>query len=181
VAAQVHLCRLSDDLLAFAKLGSGTLALDCGPVSVRDICRATEQLTEPQLAERALHFSSRCADGALFVLADASKVQQILLNLVANAMKFTAGGGTISLEATADAAFVSVAVRDTGVGIPADKLAAIFEPFVQLEKYPQSRSGVGLGLSISRELARAMHGDLTVTSEVGEGSTFTLLLPRLAD
>jgi signal transduction histidine kinase len=106
-------------------------------------------------------------------------MEQILLNLVSNAIKFTAPGGeiTIDVEAADD---VCVHVRDTGVGIPADHLSRIFEPFVQVDarRTGDGDRGVGLGLAISRELARAMGGELTAESEPGVGSRFTLRLRR---
>jgi signal transduction histidine kinase len=113
-------------------------------------------------------------------LADRPKVEQILLNLLSNAMKFTEAKGSIIVscrwQGRADVAFV---VRDTGVGIPAEQLEAIFEPFVQVGRSLSSRQeGTGLGLAISRDLARGMAGDITVTSTVGEGSEFVVTLPR---
>ena len=112
-------------------------------------------------------------------VADAEKLRQLVLNLVTNAIKFTPAGGEVELFCSCDAKNVYVTVRDTGVGIPADKLQDVFKPFVQLAAARgTSRDGVGLGLAISRELARRMGGTLTVASTLGEGSTFTLTLPR---
>jgi signal transduction histidine kinase len=106
---------------------------------------------------------------------------QILTNLLTNAVKFTEAG-SITLEWSAGDRAVALDVRDTGRGIPPDKLASVFDPFVQAGKSAEERQqGVGLGLAISRELSRAMGGDLTVESVVGRGSTFTLRLPRAAD
>ncbi|MFL5609836.1 MAG: ATP-binding protein, partial [Gemmatimonadaceae bacterium] len=103
----------------------------------------------------------------------------IILNLLSNAIKFTPSSGSVTVECRASDRTASIAVVDTGTGIPADKLEAIFEPFVQLGRSLSSaHQGVGLGLAISRDLARAMNGDLTVTSSQGVGSTFTLSLPR---
>jgi signal transduction histidine kinase len=111
--------------------------------------------------------------------ADREKVDQVLLNLLSNAVKFTAGGGTVT---TAGARLpdgrVALAVADTGRGIPADQLARVFEPFVQVDqRLTRDAEGTGLGLAISRELARGMGGDLTAESIPGVGSTFTLTLP----
>jgi len=119
------------------------------------------------------------------VRADEDRVKQILSNLLTNAVKFTDEGGRIVVACDVpDPArtMVRVRVHDSGRGIPGDKLAAIFEPFVQVDRHltRDSQQGVGLGLAISRDLARAMGGELTVTSTVGEGSTFALLLPRAA-
>lgn len=111
--------------------------------------------------------------------ADRLKVEQIVLNVVSNAVKFTPEGGriTLSCRATDDAALI--VIRDTGPGIPADQRNAIFEPFVQLGRsLTSAHEGTGLGLAISRDLARAMDGDVAVESTLGEGSTFTLRLPR---
>ena len=138
-------------------------------------------IVEPQVAARGLTLRTSCPPD-LVVRADREKIDQILVNLVGNAIKFTNGGGSVAIECRADAASVRTDVRDTGVGIPADQLDAIFVPFVQLEAsgHRGDDRGVGLGLAIGRQLARAMRGDVTVESVVGRGSTFTLRLPRAA-
>ena len=111
-------------------------------------------------------------------MADREKVQQILINLLTNAVKFTPTGGTIRVAGRQAGDHVELQVRDSGIGIPGDKLASIFEPFVQVEmEHAKRREGSGLGLAISRDLARGMGGNLTVTSEINVGSTFTLSLP----
>jgi len=98
---------------------------------------------------------------------------------LSNAVKFTSAGGKVRVSCKADEGVALITVSDTGVGIPTDKLKSIFEPFVQLGRSLSSaHEGTGLGLAISRDLARAMKGDLTVTSVVGQGSTFTIRLPR---
>ena len=177
--AQAHLLGLIDDVLAFAKLESGKLPLELGAVAVRDVCATVETLTEPQLAEKRIRYRCANVDPSLLVVADADKVLQILINLVTNAMKFTPADGEIALSAEADGDVVRMTVTDTGRGVPADKLEAIFEPFVQVERRLRGTSeGVGLGLSISRELARAMGGDLRVRSTFGAGAAFMLTLPR---
>jgi signal transduction histidine kinase len=120
----------------------------------------------------------RCAE-TLVAEADRAKVEQILLNLLSNAVKFTAERGEIELTCGMNGQRVSIGVRDTGIGIPADQIEAIFAPFVQVGRTLASpKEGTGLGLAISRDLARAMHGDLTVESREGIGSTFVLSLPR---
>jgi len=113
------------------------------------------------------------------VHADRERLEQILLNLLSNAAKFTAQGGRVTVTAEADDASVRVRVADSGRGIAPDQLEAIFEPFVQVERgLTRSAEGIGLGLAISRELAHAMGGSLAVESTLGQGSTFTLTLPR---
>jgi signal transduction histidine kinase len=124
-----------------------------------------------------------CPPG-LAAVADREKLRQIALNLLSNAIRCTPAGGAVTLEAEADGDAVAVRVRDTGIGIPAERQAEIFEPFVQLDRsLTQTRDGVGLGLAISRDLARGMGGELSVCSRPGEGATFTLRLPsgRTAD
>jgi signal transduction histidine kinase len=107
------------------------------------------------------------------------KVQQVVLNLLTNAVKFTGRGGLIEVGVTVTDEKATINVSDTGIGIPADKLEAIFDPFVQVDaNYTRTRDGVGLGLAISRDLARGMGGDLTIVSTHGEGSTFSLSIPR---
>ena len=108
------------------------------------------------------------------------RVTQVLLNLLANALKFTEPGGAVTLACAARGDVVALTVRDTGRGIPPEKHERIFEPFVQVEGgLTRSHDGTGLGLAISRSLARAMGGELTVTSAVGRGAAFELTLPRV--
>jgi signal transduction histidine kinase len=116
----------------------------------------------------------------LILRGDPERVRQIVLNLVSNAVKFTDAGGTIDIETEGDAERVRIHVRDTGRGIPADKLEVIFDPFVQLDRQrsAESQQGVGLGLAISRDLALAMGGELVARSVEGVGSDFVLALPR---
>jgi signal transduction histidine kinase len=110
---------------------------------------------------------------------DPDKVRQILINLLSNAIKFTPNGGHIALECKEDDKRIYISVIDDGTGIPADKIDAIFEPFVQVNRdYASRHEGTGLGLAISRDLARRMGGDLTVESRLNKGSRFTLTLPR---
>jgi signal transduction histidine kinase len=133
----------------------------------------------PQAQQKELHLVSPAVPADVCALAADDRTRQILLNLFANALKFTPAGGTIALGVTTSASDVAIAVSDTGIGVPATHLERIFEPFVQAERALRTKDqGVGLGLAISRQLARAMGGDLRVVSEVGKGSTFTLTLPR---
>jgi signal transduction histidine kinase len=113
------------------------------------------------------------------VVGDQEKIEQVVLNLLTNASKFTPEGGRIELSCSRRPGAVDISVSDTGRGIDQDKLEAIFDPFVQVDRKSNesSQQGVGLGLAISRELARAMGGDLTVESSIGVGSTFTFTLP----
>jgi signal transduction histidine kinase len=138
-----------------------------------------EALVSPQLQAKHLRFALDNCDPDLAVRGDADKIRQILVNLMSNAVKFTAPGGSVDVTCDADASHARIRVRDTGIGIPSDKLELIFEPFVQLDRsLTSTQEGSGLGLAISRDLARAMEGDLVVESAVGGGSTFVLVLRR---
>ena len=177
--SQRHLLGLIDQVLEHARVGTATVSYHLTDVVVTRALDAAEGLVLPQLRARGLSFLVDPCDPSLTVRADAERVQQILLNLLTNAIKFTDAGGTIRIVCTANATQVAFAVTDTGVGIAADQRTTIFEPFVQVDAtLTRTRSGVGLGLAISRDLARAMGGDVTVASDVGVGSTFTLTLPR---
>jgi len=177
--SQRHLLALVNDVLNFARLDTGYLEYEISAVPLAETLSEVEALVAPQLQAKGLSYELSLPTRSLTVLADRDKLQQIVVNLLSNALKFTAPGGRIGVAcATSDSA-VAITVSDTGRGIPADKLEVIFEPFVQVERaLTRETEGSGLGLAISRSLARAMRGDLTVTSELGTGSTFTLTLPR---
>ena len=177
--SQRHLLGLINDLMNFAKLETGHVELEFSNVPVNEMLAVLDALTEPQVAAKSIKYLHGRCDPALTVWADREKTHQILINLVSNAVKFTKPGGNITIECGADGETVYFHVKDTGEGIPAEKLASIFEPFVQVKTgFTREHEGVGLGLAISRDLARMMHGDLTVQSTMGVGSRFTLELPR---
>ncbi|GLC23941.1 GAF domain-containing sensor histidine kinase [Roseisolibacter agri] len=179
--SQRHLLGLINELLTFARLESGALRYDIVDVLASDVVGAVEGLIAPQARARALTLDVRAAPAALTVRADPERLRQVLLNLLSNAVKFTEPGGGVALSCEARGGEAAFAVRDTGIGIPADQLERIFEPFVQVRGgLTRPHDGTGLGLSISREMARAMGGDLCAESRVGVGSTFTITLP-LAD
>ncbi|CAN5893080.1 hypothetical protein BH11GEM1_BH11GEM1_05150 [soil metagenome] len=118
-------------------------------------------------------------DPALAVSVDHEKTRQILLNLLSNSVKFTPPGGRIDVRSEVTGDSVLIHVSDTGIGIPAERMESVFEPFVQVHgTLKDPTGGVGLGLAISRDLARRMGGELTVRSTDAMGSTFTLRLPR---
>jgi signal transduction histidine kinase len=171
-ASQRHLLGLINEVLNYAKLETGAVHYDVGDVGVRAVLAAAEALVAPQARAKGLHLEVSSCDEALTVRADPEKLLQILANLLSNAVKFTEAGGLVRLWCGVQDSAVLFRVSDSGIGVPADKLGAIFEPFVQV------RSDLTrLGLAISRDLARAMAGDLAVESTVGEGSVFTLTLP----
>jgi signal transduction histidine kinase len=185
--AQRHLLGLINDVLNYARLESGRVEYDLRPVAVRDVVADVLPLIEPQLATKGLALEVLLPDAEppLLVRADAEKLRQVLLNLLSNAVKFTDAGGRVVVEltergdGTAPADLVFLRVSDTGIGIPADQLETVFEPFVQVGRsYAQESGGTGLGLAISRDLARGMGGDLRARSVVGRGSSFTVALRR---
>ena len=179
--SQRHLLRLINDVLNLARIEAGRVDYNFEDVYLRDVVDAVLPMVEPQYAARKLELIVK-VDRAVSAHADRDKVQQILLNLLSNASKFTPPNGSVIIDTAPhvgeSARVVALSVRDTGVGIPADRLNRVFEPFVQVDDSHARRSeGTGLGLAISRDLARGMSGDLNVSSEVGVGSTFTLTLP----
>ena len=176
--SQKHLLSVIEDVLGFARLEGGHLAFAMQPVLVYDVILSLEAMVEPELRKRQLTFSRQVPEPNLVAWADPEKLRQILLNLLANGMKFTPEGGRISIGAERDGDKVRMWVSDTGIGIPSEQLQQVFDPFFQVERGPTRRySGVGLGLSISRDLARAMKGALWLESTPGQGSTAWLVLP----
>jgi PAS domain S-box-containing protein len=177
--SQQHLLTLINDVLNFAKVDAGQTEYRMTAVPVDEALRDTESMIAPQVLAKGLHYSYKGAGKSASVLADPEKLQQIVLNLLGNAVKFTEAGGSITLSSGFAGNCIEIKVADTGPGIPPEKLDRIFDPFVQAERrLNQPVQGVGLGLAISQDLAQAMDGKITVESEVGEGSTFTLSLPR---
>jgi PAS domain S-box-containing protein len=177
--SQQHLLTLIQDVLNFAKVDAGQTEYHITAVPVDEALHDTESMIAPQILAKGLHYSYKGVGKTTAVLADPEKMQQIVLNLLTNAVKFTEAGGTITLSSELSGKCVDIRVADTGPGISQEKLKKIFDPFVQAERrLNQPVQGVGLGLAISQDLARAMDGQVTVESVVGEGSTFTLTLPR---
>lgn len=173
-----HLLTLINDILSFARIEAGRVELEIAEVAVNEILSAAGAMVELQAGKKGLSFVTRQGAEGVRVRADRERTIQILANLLTNAVKFT-DAGSVSVDSYANDRAVCIQVRDTGRGIPADRLEAVFEPFVQAgQSAEEKRQGVGLGLAISRELARAMGGDLTVESTVASGSTFSLRVPR---
>jgi len=155
------------------------VAVKSTPMGLGSVVQSLREFVEPQLREKSLTFTMADDFPEAEACGDPDKVRQILINLLSNAIKFTPVGGHISLEYEEHEKEICISVTDDGAGIPPDKLEAIFEPFVQVNRdYASKHEGTGLGLAISRDLARRMGGDLTVESELGKGSKFTLALER---
>lgn len=186
-----HLLGLVNDILDLAKVEAGRLVVASVPANVAETIASALTLIQPQAAARNLRIVVAQETETLpAFIGDSERVRQILVNLLSNAVKCTEPGGSITVtggvigagglppQLTSRRQHVRLTVTDTGIGIPADKLAVIFEPFVQADTgHKRAQEGSGLGLTVAQRLARAMGGDLTVESTAGEGSSFHLWLP----
>ena len=178
--SQRLLLSLVNDILNFARLEAGQIEFRMSDVKLDNVLTSVEMMIAPQVEAKQLSYAQQSCAADVTLRADAEKLQQVLLNLLTNAVKFTDAGGKIELVCSADEAWVELDVRDTGRGIADDQLARVFEPFVQVDRHLThiGQQGVGLGLAISRDLMRGMDGDLRVTSRLGAGSSFVARLPR---
>lgn len=169
-----------DDVLDTAKLEAGRVELRPQPVALRPLMASVIDTFRGVATQRRLELSSRCEDGLpTAVSIDPVRLRQMLLNLVSNAVKFTDHGSvTLLAQSSSDGRRLLLRVRDTGIGIPAGQQQAVFDSFHQVGgRGARGRGGTGLGLTIARDLARLMGGDITLESRIGEGSTFTVSLP----
>ena len=185
-----HLLGLVDDMLDLTRIESGEMITESAVIAVETVARPALEMIVPAAGDKGITVREEGDLESLHFVGDRDRTRQILINLLSNAMKFTEPGGTITfasrqVQSPAPLAalpeigpWILLEVEDTGSGIPADQLTRIFEPFVQVDSgHTRRASGTGLGLTISRRFARLMGGDLTVRSELGEGSRFTLWLP----
>ncbi len=177
--AQEVLLGLITDVLNFARLEAGRMEYRTEPVPLAPLLDGLESIVEPQVQAKGLGYRCTGCDDGWEALGDPDRIRQILLNLLTNAVKFTPLGGEVELSLEARNDQIYIHVRDTGRGIEPEKLESIFDPFVQVDRHrtEESQQGVGLGLAISRELARGMDGEITAESAPGIGSRFTLVLP----
>jgi signal transduction histidine kinase len=175
-----RLLALISDILSFARLEAGRTEIHLRNARLDHLLRELESSFLPQLTARGLSYRCQDSDAFPWVRADPERLGQVVLNLVSNAIKFTDPGGSITLSWVADDEFVVIRVRDTGRGIPEEKLQGIFEPFVQVdrERTESASQGVGLGLAISRELVRRQGGELHAESTPGQGSCFSISIGR---
>ena len=180
-ANQRHLLGLVESVLSYAKIQAGKTEFGLEDVPIASVLAEVDEIVAP-LAEESGVTCAGCGPEAvddLTVHADADKLRQILINLIANAIKFCGEGGRVDVTYHATDGRVEIRVRDDGPGIAPEYRERIFEPFTQVDQgYTQVHGGTGLGLAISRELAHGMGGELSVESEMGEGSTFILTLER---
>ena len=176
--SQRHLLGVINQVLSYSRLEAGAMDYRNENFDIAESLAVCEALTAPQMREKGLQLVINVPPREVIVNADREKFEQIVLNLFTNAIKFTSEGG-IEVSAASNGDVVHIAVKDTGTGIPRDRLENIFEPFVQLDSgLTRTSQGVGLGLAISRDLARGMGGDLTVRSEPGKGATFCIMVPQ---
>lgn len=188
-----HLLGLVNEILDLAKVEAGRLSVQSEAGRVMDVVEATLAIVAGRAESRGIDVRFNRCDPAVLFHGDSDRVRQVLVNLLNNAVKFTRPGGQVTIECavvaqpdsgatvTGRGPWIRLSVSDTGIGIPAERISSIFDPFVQVESgHARSSDGSGLGLTISRRLARLMGGDLTVTSELGRGSTFSLWLDHAA-
>jgi signal transduction histidine kinase len=173
-----HLLGLINDILDLSKIEAGRMELQFSEVDMREIIRGVMSTAVGLTRDKPIELRQEVPEDLPPVWADAQRARQVLLNLVSNAAKFT-DQGFIAVRAWADESFVTIAVQDTGIGIPREKQEEIFQEFTQVESGTTRRyGGTGLGLAIARRLVELMGGRIWVESEVGKGSTFFFTLPR---
>ncbi|MCA9567084.1 MAG: HAMP domain-containing histidine kinase [Myxococcales bacterium] len=176
--AAKYLLRLIDDVLDLSKIASGKLEVRPTTSDLSGLVGDLREMAEALCARKRNTLAVEGVDVEVLAWADPLRTRQILLNLISNAAKFTVSG-TVTITVRGEAGAALVTVRDTGRGMDADQLAKLFQPFQQVHRTDhEALGGTGLGLALSRDLARAMGGDLTAASKVGEGSAFTLRLRR---
>lgn len=177
-ASSRHLLALINDVLDISKIEAGQLTVDCAPFDLAALVEHTVQATMPLAEQRGLYLRAVVAPEIGTVVGDKRRTEQILMNLLSNALKFTETGG-VTVTCNSQDGMAVTAVRDTGIGIAASDLPRLFRPFEQIDTgLARKHEGTGLGLSISRRLVELMGGTIAVESESGVGSTFTFRLPR---
>ena len=177
-----HLLALINELIDIARIESGDLSLSLEPVLIRPLIEETSRLMAPIAAERSIRIIQHCADPALVVGADRQRLSQVLVNLISNAVKYNHRGGSITIscaEAGTDQAII--VVSDTGPGLSSENIERVFIPFERLGAEQTEVEGTGIGLPLARALTEAMRGQLTASSVLGQGSAFTVSLPRAPD
>ena len=176
-ASARHLLGLIDEILTFARVDIGRERVRWESMSVNQTLGDAAALVEPMAAAKSIEFFVHLLEEDQAIQTDGTKLRQMLVNLLSNGIKFT-DHGEVRVECSVEGGVLSVRIADTGAGIPAENIDDIFEPFWQAEQTATRRTGgTGLGLSVTRKLARLLGGDVAVASKVGAGSTFVLTLP----
>jgi PAS domain S-box-containing protein len=171
-----HLLAMIDDVLDFSQIEAGNVGVHIGPVPCADVIGDALSMLQPQAQRADVSLEGPAAGWPLVAAADPVRLKQVLFNLLSNAIKFNRHGGRVRVEARADAGGVAIDVSDTGVGLRADQLERLFEPFNRLDA-PSRVAGSGIGLAIAHRLTALMGGRLSAASTPGAGSTFTVWLP----
>jgi signal transduction histidine kinase len=172
-----HLLALINDLLDHAKIEAGEMQIYCEPLTTAGLVEEVAEMIRPRIVDSGNLLMLDVAPGLAPVMADRLRLKQCLLNLAANAAKFTKGG-VVTLSVYRDGDYIAFAVRDTGIGMSAETIGRLFRPYIQADPTIVARyGGTGLGLAITRMLVSAMGGEVRVESKLGEGSVFTLLAP----
>jgi signal transduction histidine kinase len=175
-----NLLGLINDVLDLAKAETGRVEIRLGPVNVGQLARSCVAEVESLRLGKDISLVVEAGEAPVETMTDSQRVRQIMLNLLSNAIKFT-DRGEVALSVRATSSEILVAVRDSGIGIPAHAMKELFQDFHQLEAGDGRRyEGTGIGLALSRRLARALGGDIEVTSAENAGSVFTLVLPHVA-
>ena len=180
LSAGRHLLNLINEVLDISRIEAGNLQLSLEPVCVEEAIGEALDLMRPLAADRAIGVSPPTSlDTATYVLADRQRLKQVLLNLLSNAVKYTSRRGSVTVSfSSSDNGSMRILVRDTGAGIPVEKLARLFTPFDRLGAEQSTVEGTGLGLALCQRLVQAMQGTIGVNSTLGNGSTFWLELPQ---
>jgi signal transduction histidine kinase/ActR/RegA family two-component response regulator len=182
LSAGHHLLALINEIIDIARIESGDLSLSLEPVRVHSVIEEISQLMAPIAAERSIRIIQDCAWPGLTVQADRQRLSQVLVNLISNAVKYNRRDGSITISCQEeDADHASIMVSDTGPGISPENIERIFNPFERLGAEQTAVEGTGIGLPLARALTEAMRGELTAASVLGQGSAFTIRLPRVPD
>jgi len=177
-ASAHHLLMLIDEVLTLSRVEAGKEVIHLESIDVVRVLDEAHSIVEPLAKQKNLELRIVNPETTTVIESDPGKLRQAILNLLSNAVKFT-GRGSVTLRAFGDGDHVAFEVRDTGIGIAPEHLERIFEPFWQVEaSMTRTAPGTGLGLAVTRRLAHLLGGEVSVQSAVGEGSTFTLRLPR---
>ncbi len=172
-----HLLNLINDILDLSKIEARKMEFRLGNINVADIISEVTQTVKPLVAEKKLELKTSIAKNLPLVRAGASRIKQVLLNLLGNAIKFTPAGGKITIKVSEAANWCQISVTDTGIGIKKEDQGRLFEAFTQIITPGGKKEGTGLGLAIAKQIVEAHRGRIWVTSEFGQGSTFFFTLP----